>query len=323
MSTDFINLCADLKVQGKITDADTLAIRRLVWPDGVLQQHEAEAIFVLNSTCSERSRDWVDFFIEAITHYVVRQVAPVGYVDSVNAAWLMLQIDHDGKIDSLAEVELIAKILETATSAPEALTAYALKQLEVAVITGTGPTRTGGNYTPGTIDAAEVVLLRRILFAQAGAKATIISQDEAELLFRLKDATLGADNAAGWPKFFVQAIGNHLMAHGHYQALSIDTARRLEQTGRVSVGGFMSRMLSFDGAAKVGKLFGRKVEKSASEYQVEVAASAALTDVETTWLKSQLLKDSTLDEIEKSLLAFIVDENGGLPNELTTLQQSA
>jgi hypothetical protein len=326
MSQDFASLSAAIKAKGEITDTDTLAVRRVVWPDGVLQPHEVDEIFALNTACEKRSRDWVDFFVEALNHYLVRQTAPVGYIDAANADWLMAHIDSDGKVDSLAELELLAKLLETATAAPASLTVYALKQIERAVMMGTGATRTGGTYNPGVIDAAEVVLLRRLLFAQAGEGATIISRDEAELLFRLKDATLGAENAAGWHPFFIQAVGNHLMAHSDYKPLSIDDAKRLDaftREPRVCIGGFMSKMLSLNGTAEIGKLFGRKASRSSVEHEDAVAASEALTTNEVAWLKAQMLKDSNLDEVEKALLSFVVEENGELPEELQLLQKNS
>ena len=47
-------------------------------------------------------------------------------------------------LDSLTELELLVKVLEKAIDVPEQLNAYALDQIEQAVLTGEGPTRDGG-----------------------------------------------------------------------------------------------------------------------------------------------------------------------------------
>jgi hypothetical protein len=49
-----------------------------------------------------------------------------------------------------------------------------------------------------------------VIFASGGDRPAAVSQREAEMLFRLKDATLGADNAAEWQRLFVQGVGNYL-----------------------------------------------------------------------------------------------------------------
>jgi hypothetical protein len=326
MAQTFADLSAALAATGKLNDEDTLAVRRLVWPDGAIAPSEADEIFRLNAACADRSRVWVDFFVEALTHFIVRQVAPIGYVSDTQAAWLIEHIDQDGKLDSLAELELLAKIMETAINVPDVLKNYALRQIEHAVMTGTGPTRTGGTYTPGVIDPMEVTLLRRILFAQAGEGASIIAREEAELLFRLKDATLGADNAAGWPQLFVQAVGNHLMAHSDYHALDFKQAVEMDRfmsDTHVSVGTFFGRMASSLTGGQIGKLFGKKRIETAEDHEAKVAGFSTITGEEAAWLKAKISVDDQLDELEKALLNFIVEESASLPEELAALQQSA
>jgi hypothetical protein len=65
--------------------------------------------------------------------------------------------------------------------------------------------RAGGELSPGHVNAAEAAILRRVLFAPP-AMAGAVSCAEAELLFRLKDATLGAANALEWKQLFVQGV---------------------------------------------------------------------------------------------------------------------
>lgn len=308
MTAPITDLTARLRDQQRISPEDALQMRRIVWHDGDIDPSEADAIFDLNGAVKSTSRDWIDFFVEAMTVYLVRQQTPQGYVDEAKAAWLMARIDRDGRVDTLAELELLAKVLEDATSVPDALKTYAIAQIEQVVVTGSGPTRDGGTIDPGCITEAEVSLLRRILFAQAGDDAAIINRAEAEMLFRVKDATLGAPNAPSWQKLFVQAVGNHLMAHQHYRPLSHDDATRLDRfmtEVTPSATGFLSRMAS----ALVGKHDARaptaKVDRESA-----VAADHIVTPSEQTWLSGAIDRDGQRDPLETALLAFIAAEQG-------------
>lgn len=306
MTAQISDLAAELKARATITAEDTLAVRRIAWPDGKIDPGEAEAIFDLNTAVKGASREWVDFFVEAISTYLVRQQAPIGYVDDAQAAWLMAKIDADGRVDSLGELELLVKILEDATNVPEALKAYALDQIEQVVLTGTGPTRDGGSLDPGSINATEVKLLRRMLFAQASDGPGSISRAEADMLFRIKDATLGADNASEWKTLFVQAVGNHLMAHTDYHPISRDRAAQLDtfmNDTHSSVIGFLGRMNPVRG---FGEVFGKHqtVDRDAA-----VAADRAIDPAENAWLNAEIDADNQRDPLEEALLAFIADES--------------
>jgi hypothetical protein len=311
MTTPIDDFTSQVKAKGVITAEDVLAIRHIVWPDGQIDPTEADAIFDLNNALSSAPREWVDFFVEAIETYVVHQQAPVGYVDDAQANWLIDRIDRDGRVETFAELELLAKILEDATNVPETLKAYALKQVETIVMTRSGPTREGGALDSATITAAEVKLLRRMLFAQASDGPALISTAEADMLFRLKDATLNAANAPEWTTFFIQAVGNHLMAHSDYQPLSRDRAAQLDafmNDSHVSIGGFFGRMLKAGPMSGFQSLFGARA--NGVSHDAAVAIDRAISPDEVAWLKAAVDADHTLDPIEKQLLSFIAEESG-------------
>ncbi|MBW8882656.1 MAG: hypothetical protein JF615_14905, partial [Asticcacaulis sp.] len=216
MSAALADLAAALSHRAAIGAEDVLALRRLVWQDGAVSREEADALMGLNTACRLRAPEWVDYFVEVMCDYIVHRQQPQGYVDDAKTQWLMDWIDRDGKVDSLAELELLVKVLEIADSVPQSLKDYALRQIEQVVLTGEGPTRqTGlsvaaGVLEKGTINATEVELLRRVIFAQAGDGGYVVSRAEAEMLFRLKDATLNGGHAATWPDLFVKGVANHL-----------------------------------------------------------------------------------------------------------------
>ena len=310
MTAPMLDLTTQLKAKAAITADDTLALRRIVWRDGAIDPAEAEAIFDLNTAIKATSREWVDFFVEAMKQYVVHQQAPVGYVDDAKAAWLMARIDSDGWVDSLGELELLVEVMEDATAVPASLRAYALRQIEAVVLTGSGPTRNSGSLQAGSVGTTEVALLRRMLFAQSSDAPAMISRTEADMLFRIKDATLGAANAPEWQTLFVQAVGNHLMAYSEYRPLARDEAARLDafmNDSHVSIAGFFGKMAHAGLSGGFGAAFATKPE--AVDRDAAIAADRAIDPGEQAWLRERIEADNTLDPLEKALLAFLSDES--------------
>ena len=46
---------------------ETLALRRVVWPDGRIDPQEAGILFELNRASSAPSAEWVDFFVGPVS----------------------------------------------------------------------------------------------------------------------------------------------------------------------------------------------------------------------------------------------------------------
>jgi len=299
MSFSYSDFAAALQGGARISADDVLELRRLVWPDGAVSDAEAEAVFALNRLARDAGPEWSDFLIEAMTEYVVNARSPRGYVDEANAAWLIDQVDRDGTPVTATELQLVARILESALNAPASLKAWALREVEAGV------------RADGRVGEDEVALLRRILFAAGSDGALVVSQDEAELLWRLKDACFRADNAPGWQKLFVQAVGNHLMAYSSYQPLERGEAARLEafvDDRHSGVLGFFARMQGANPAAEAGKLLRGE---AAPDHDTAVASANAITPAENQWLQGHVDADGARDPYEEALLAFVAEESKG------------
>ena len=309
MSVHFGELAKKVGANGTVSAEEILVLRREAWPDGRISQAEAEAIFALDRQLESKSSEWVDFFVEALGEYVVNQRAPAGYVDRENASWLMMQIDHDGSLCSMSEVELLVRVFERASNVPQALKDYAISQMELAVLEGTGPTRDGGQLAAGNVTAAEVKLLRRAIFAPASERPAAVGRKEAEMLFRLKDATLEADNAPEWQQLFVQGVANYLQGYSDSNAqISHERAQELEHfmnESRSSVGGFLGRMAKASPAA-FGQVFRRR-DNGTSRLE-DVVAAEAVTHAEREWLDAQIDANGRVDAYERALLDFLAED---------------
>ena len=309
MTMHFHALADQAAADGVISPQEILALRQAGWSDGKMTTEEAEALFAVNDRVADRSPEWCDFFIEAVSELLVNGLEPRGYVTEEQAAWLIARLDHDGRLDSLTELELLVKVIERALNVPDSIKDYALHQIEQAVLTGQGPTRDGGMLEKGNVTAAEVRLIRRVIFAQAGDKPAAVSQREADMLFRLKDAALGAANAPEWKQLFVQGVGNYLMALSTYQPLSRDRAVELEAFMNAPAGGIGKFLRSALSPARLREGLGylSQGEPAATDTDAALAAAEDVTSEERAWLDARIDADAQLDEMEQALLDFLAE----------------
>ncbi|WP_296675410.1 hypothetical protein [Novosphingobium sp.] len=314
MTMQFRDLAAQAAADGTIDANEILALRGAGWADGKLDPEEAESLFLANEQLRDANGEWVRFFVEALSAFVVNTVEPYGYVDQTMGDELISRIDRDGKVDTFAELELLVRVIEIAANVPDNLKAYTLRQIEDAVLTGEGPTRSG-MLDPKAINETECDLLRRVIFASGGDRPAAVSRTEAEMLFRIKDAALHEVNAPEWQTLFVQGVANYLLGFGGHEALSLDRASELDRFMKkegAGVGGFLARMLTskpdFTG---FGSLLGSEDDAEyLADFSDEAEVAAVFSADEKSWLRDRLDADEELDDLEKSLIAFIDAETG-------------
>lgn len=309
MTTQFIDIARRAAADGQITAEGLLALRREGWGDGIITRAEAEALFAVNNALVERSPEWCDFFVEAIGEFVLNGTPPRLQCSLEEAEWLIGQIDHDGVVDSMVELETMVRIIERAENVPDRLKNYVLDQIEREVLTGTGPTRCGGELAATRITAAECRIIRRVIFASGGCAPAAVSRFEAEMLFRLKDATLAEENAAEWDDLFIDGVANFLKGFTHQNAqLSHERKRELEafiaSENKANVGRFIGRVIREvpNVGNHFGLVFGKK-QPSGPDYAAIAAEGEKVTDFESAWLEGMVDADGEVDELESRLIA--------------------
>ena len=312
MTMQFRLMPADGLIDGAISDEAILALRRQIWPDGVVDAAEAEEILSVNEDVRRPSKAWIAFFVEAITAFLLETGRPRGYLSEAQADWLILALDRDGRPDSPAKLELLVHLLEKMDAAPDRMKSYILGQIERSVVSGAGPTAPAGE---ARINAEECALLRRVIFAPAGFGPARVSAEEAEMLFRIKDATLDADNAPEWKTLFVQGIANYLQG---WQGLAMPTAEQEQAnetflTSRDSgLGGFLGQIVRTTPNGLVSAVrgggFGRR--QATRDVVAEERADYAVTPDEQQWFDTRIESDGKLDPLEQALLAFLKEVRG-------------
>lgn len=313
MTTQFIALAEAAAADGQITAEGILAMRREGWGDGIITRAEAEALFALNRALRERSAEWVDFFVEAIGEFVLNGTEPRLQCSDEEAAWLIAQVDADGRVESMAELETLVRILERAENTPDRLKNYVLDEVEKAVRHGTGPTRCGGELSATHISSAECRIIRRVIFASGGHGPAAVTRFDAEMLFRLKDATLAEENAIEWDDLFVDGVANYLKGFMLPNA-QLSHARRLEletfvADNEANVGRFMGRALREvpKVANHFGKVFGKK-HAPVRSFDALAAEGEEITAAEQEWLDSMIRADGEVDALESRLIARLAAE---------------
>jgi hypothetical protein len=307
MTTHFIEIARRAAADGQIAADELLALRREGWGDGIITRAEAEALFTLNTSLTDRSPEWCDFFVEAIGEFVLNGTEPRLQCNDEEAQWLIGQIDHDGGLESMVELETLVRIIERAENTPDRLKDYVLAQVEREVLTGTGPTRCGGELSATHISAAECRIIRRVIFASGGHGPAAVTRHDAEMLFRLKDETLAEENAAEWDDLFIDGVANFLKGFtlDHAQ-VSHERKRELEAfvaDNSASVGRFMGKVVREvpQVANHFGKVFGKK--QPGTDYAAKAAAGEVITDYENNWLEGMIDADGEVDELESRLIA--------------------
>ncbi len=312
MSVQFADLAARVAEDGQVTEEELFSLRQLGWGDGKIYREEAEAIFAINNAIKNATPEWVDFFVEAIGEFVLNGSEPRGMCDDNEARWLIGALDHDGKLESMAELELLVRVIEKAQNVPAFFKDYVLRQIEQEVMTGVGPTRCGGELSAAHITAAECEILRRVIFASGGHGPAAVSRKDAELLFRLKDATLQEENSPAWDDLFVDGVANYLKGFQLNNA-QLDHARVKElesfiADNRARVGRFMGAMAREVPQVRnhFGKVFGKNAD---GQSYVEAAAAGNLVeDFEQEWLEKMINADGEVDDLERALLSRLIEE---------------
>ena len=204
------DLKKELLADGKIDAEEVNKLRDVLYADGKIDQEEADFIFELNDAVSGKKNDptWNQFFVEAISDYLLNDEKSPGVIDEEEGKWLVEKIGADGQVDG-AEKQLLDHLKKNTKKMPAVVTSLMasalaanatpsgekdLRRLKTEIIAG------------GKIDKDKVNRLRKTLYADGK-----IDQEEADFIFELNDVVSGKKNDPTWNQFFVQAISDYLL----------------------------------------------------------------------------------------------------------------
>ncbi len=314
--------------RGSIKDEDVLAWRRAFYDDGVISPEEAETLFAIHKAAPVQDPSWAEFFVEAITDFLVRQAEPEGYVTDENARWLIDQVGKNGRVESKTEIELLVNVLDCSRWSPVSLAKFALGQIRDAVVLGDGPLRSGASdASKGTILDSEVELLRRVIYAFGGDGNIAVTKPEAEVLFEINDAVSESGLNEAWTELFVKAIANVVMASSFYTPPSREEALRsdawVESRGELSPTGLVGAIVS-SGLSGIFSAYRQQTPEERAlarleRQRLEIITNEQIDADEADWLVERMERDGALSPAEDALLAFLSAEHAELHPSLQGL----
>lgn len=204
------DLVKEIASSGTITAEDVRQLRQEVFGDGVVRHREAEAVFRLDRACGGKDAAWLEFYVDALTDYFVWQAEPSRRVDAEKADFLTANILRNGRTVSASALELLINVIHWAEACPKELTLLVLEAVRDSVLDFDGAVY-GAGRRPGAIDAVDVEVIRRVIYAPAGDGSYLVTRREAELLFALERSTNPIKNDKSWSDLFVRGVANHLM----------------------------------------------------------------------------------------------------------------
>lgn len=115
-------LKVELLADGVIDANEVKELKEILYADGKIDSEEADFLFELNDAVSENENhsDWGDFFIKAISDYLLEDEDSPNEIDVEEAKWLYEKIKGDGKIDEI-ERKLLENLKANSNNFPEIL----------------------------------------------------------------------------------------------------------------------------------------------------------------------------------------------------------
>ena len=239
----------EIRSRGSIKDADVGKLQSNFAAHPVITPEEADALIGLNDSCPIKDPAWQGCFVDLLTDFVVEQIEPAGYVNLQKAMWLRDKLSRFGKIEIRSKLDLLVNIIARSRWVPQSLAGFALEQVRLAILDGTGPLRAGRVFEPGAVADTDVTLLRQILLAFGGEGNESITRMEAEILLSIDLMTQGAINSPGWRDLFVGALACTAMAASGYRMPPREVALAKEAWAeRRDLDNILSGMVCGDGS---------------------------------------------------------------------------
>ena len=112
----------DLLADGVIDSAEVKKLEEVLYEDGVIDKDEADFLFELNNAVSGKNNapEWQDFFVKAISSFVLDDETSPGEIDDDEAQYLCDKIKGDGQVDG-TEKALLLNIKKNSKNFPKIL----------------------------------------------------------------------------------------------------------------------------------------------------------------------------------------------------------
>lgn len=200
--------------EGPIDGERVLRLRRAIYRDGGIDRENAAALFRLNRDHRSHDSSWSEFYVEALTDFFYWREGSDSALTEEAEQMLMTWIGPSDEVDDGTELRLLLSLVFRTNGCSEAFRSYVLDAVRHSVLHSSQGLYGDAARMPGAIDAADVEIIRKLVYGLGGERGMAIGRTEAQFLFELDRATAGAANVPAWQELFVKAIAMYLLFAG-------------------------------------------------------------------------------------------------------------
>lgn len=182
----------------RLAAEDILLLRKHMFPRGVTSVDDAEQLLALHRGAQEKCGEWGNWFVETMAAFIVSRLRDQHSHGDANVGWLIDLVSRNGRIGTAAELELMLHVMEMAAAVPDALPAFALDQLRIALQTGTGAYAAMRHGKRAGIAAEDIEFVYRILRGSLSAGRLVLSKREAAVVDRIGALVHSRANHPAW-----------------------------------------------------------------------------------------------------------------------------
>ncbi len=112
----------ELLADGIIDAQEVQELQEVLYADGIIDKDEANFLFELNDAVTGHDNDpsWNQFFVKAITSFLLEDEVSPGEIDDDEAEWLYAKVIGDGQVDGV-ERELLEHLRKESKTFPTKL----------------------------------------------------------------------------------------------------------------------------------------------------------------------------------------------------------
>lgn len=323
---------SDLPAAGGINAGQALEIRRTIYSHDSLTPADMDLVFrTQRSSAGPVSPEWTALLAEATTDYVVHQNDPADYIPQAKADWLAAKLSETGGIATAAEFALLMDVMRNALDVPPSLSAFALREIENAIISGRRTAIGGEDHAACTVTAADVEALRSVLYAAKTASVGHVSREEAEALFDIAHGTASGTCDPAFDELFARAVGNYLTAICWHEP---DREQALHREHWLDAHETLFQFLMHRPAPGQGEnvrtLMQSPLDQAEADMGAELrqadaarAEKSKITDDEADWVIAHLTREGALSAAETRLLQWLGAETTSMPPKLRAIIDTA
>jgi hypothetical protein len=323
---------SDQPATGGITAGQALEIRRAIYSHDALTPADMDLVFrTQRSSAGPDAPEWTALLSEAVTDYVVHQNDPPDYIPQDKADWLAAKLSETGGVAMAAEFALLMDVMKSADDVPPSLSAFALKEIETAIVSGRRTAIGGEDHAAGAVTNADVEALRSVLYAAKTGSAGHVTREEAEALFDIAHATQSGACDPAFAELFARAIGNYLTAVCWREP---DRAQALHREHWLDAHETLFQFLMHRPAPGQAESVRELMQSPEDQAEADMAAeddrddaaraeTSKITDGEADWVIAHLTREGPLSAAETRLLQWLGTETTGMPPKLRALIDGA